>query len=137
MAVAGTGFALYLIYLLRGVVELIVLGVFVALWLGPFVEFLTRRRTPRVLAILAAYLTLFGSLVFLGLVVVPPIADQIGKGVRQLPAGISRLRENAVAGTTTSTRSPSSWKAKHGSSPAGSRASRRSCPPSRSGHSLL
>ena len=96
MAVAGTGFALYLIYLLRGVVELIVLGVFVALWLGPFVEFLTRRRTPRVLAILAAYLTLFGSLVFLGLVVVPPIADQIDKGVRQLPAGISKLRENTT-----------------------------------------
>ena len=51
---------------------------------------------PRVLAILAAYLTLFGSLVFLGLVVVPPIANQIDKGVRQLPAGISKLRENAT-----------------------------------------
>jgi predicted PurR-regulated permease PerM len=96
MAVAGTGFALYLIYLLRGVVELIVLGVFVALWLGPFVEFLTRRRTPRVLAILMTYLALFGSLVFLGLVVVPPITDQINKGVRQLPAGISKLRGNAT-----------------------------------------
>ena len=51
---------------------------------------------PRVLAILAAYLTLFGSLVFLGLVVVPPIANQIDKGVRQLPAGISELREDAT-----------------------------------------
>jgi len=97
-AVAGTGFALYLICLLRGVVELIVLGVFVALWLGPFVEFLTRRRTPRVLAILAAYLTLFGSLVFLGLVVVPPIADQIGKGVR------SRLASAGCARTQSQVR---------------------------------
>ena len=54
------------------------------------------RRVPRVVAILAAYLTLFVSLVFLGLVVVPPIANQIDRGVRQLPAGISKLRENAT-----------------------------------------
>ena len=94
LAVAGTAFALYLIYLLRGVVELIALGVFIALWLGPFVEFLTRRGTPRVLAILAAYLTLLGSIVFVGLVAVPPIVSQIKSGVRQLPAGIGKLREN-------------------------------------------
>ena len=62
---------------LRGVLELILLGVFVALCLGPFVEFLTRGRMPRVLAILAAYVTLFGSLVVLGLVAVPPIVSQI------------------------------------------------------------
>jgi predicted PurR-regulated permease PerM len=96
LAVAATAAALYLIYLLRGVVELIVLGVFVALWLGPFVEFLTRRRVPRVPAILAAYVTLLGSIVVLGLVAVPPIVTQIEAGVRQLPTGISRLRENAT-----------------------------------------
>ena len=96
LAVAGTAFALYLVYLLRGVVELIVLGVFVALWLGPFVEFLTRRRTPRVLAILAAYVTLIGSIFVLGLVAVPPIVSQIESGVRQLPNAITKLRENAT-----------------------------------------
>ncbi len=96
LAVAGTAAALYLLYLLRGVVELIVLGVFVALWLGPFVEFLTRRRTPRVIAILAAYVTLLGSIAILGLVAIPPIVSQIEAGVHQLPSGISRLRENAT-----------------------------------------
>ena len=94
LAVAGTALALYLIYLLRGVVELIALGVFVALWLGPFVEFLTRRRTPRVLAIITAYVTLIGSIFVLGLVVVPPIVSQVESGVRQLPGAITKLREN-------------------------------------------
>ena len=69
---------------------------FLALWLGPFVEFLSRRRVPRVVAILAAYLTLFASVLFLGLVVVPPIANQIDKGVSQLPAGVTKPRENAT-----------------------------------------
>jgi predicted PurR-regulated permease PerM len=96
LGVAGTAVGLYLLYLLRGVLELILLALFLALWLGPFVEFLTLRRIPRVAAIFAAYLALFASLVFLGLVAVPPIANQIDKGVRQLPAGIGKLRENAT-----------------------------------------
>ena len=96
LAVAGTAGALYLLYLIRSVLELILLAVFVALWLGTFVEFLTRRRVPRVVAILAAYLALFASVLFLGFVAVPPIVRQIDAGVRQLPAGIGKLRENAT-----------------------------------------
>jgi predicted PurR-regulated permease PerM len=96
LAVAATAFGLYLVYLLRGVLELIVLAVFVALWLGPFVEFLTRRRMPRVVAILGAYLALIGTIVFLGLVAVPPIVSQIQAGVGQLPNGITKLRENTT-----------------------------------------
>jgi predicted PurR-regulated permease PerM len=96
LAVAGTAGALYLLYLIGSVLELVVLAVFVALWLGTFVEFLTRRRVPRVVAILAAYLALFASILFLGFVAVPPIVRQIDAGVRQLPAGIGKLRENAT-----------------------------------------
>ena len=108
LAVAGTAFALYLLYLIRGVLELIVLAVFVALWLGPFVEFLTRRRVPRVLAILAAYLTLFGS------IVVPRSGrrssdrqpDRARACASSPPASASCARTQRSASTTTSTRSP-------------------------------
>src|SRR5881227_1485755 len=89
LAVAVTGIALYLLYLIRGVLDLIVLAVFVALGLGPFVEILSRRHVPRAVAILLAYLALFASLVVIGLVAVPPVVKQIDKGVHQLPAGIS------------------------------------------------
>jgi predicted PurR-regulated permease PerM len=94
LAVAGTAGGLYLLYMIRGVLVLILLGLFLALGLGPLVEFLVVRRIPRVAAILAAYLALLASLVFLGLVAIPPIAGQIDRGVRQLPAGIVKLREN-------------------------------------------
>ena len=96
LSVAATALVLYLVYLLRGVVELFVLAVFVALWLGPFVEFLTRRRAPRLVAILTAYLALLGSIVFLGLVALPPIVSQIEAGVHELPRGITSLRENST-----------------------------------------
>jgi predicted PurR-regulated permease PerM len=96
LTVAGTAGALYLLYLIRGVLELIVLAVFLALALGPLVELLGRRRVPRVAAIFAAYLALLVSLVFLGLVAVPPIVSQIDAGARQLPGGISKLRQNAT-----------------------------------------
>jgi predicted PurR-regulated permease PerM len=93
-AVAGTALALYLLYRVRSVLQLIVLAVFLALALGPLVELLTRRRVRRPLAILIVYFALVGFLFLLGLVFVPPVVRQINAGVRELPTGISRLREN-------------------------------------------
>ena len=128
LAVAGTALSLYLLYLIRSVLQLILLAVFVAFWLGPFVEFLNAgasrgwsrswRRTSRCSCRSSSSVW-----------VVPPIANQIDKGVRQLPAGISKLRENA-----TFRKYDNKYKItlklenEAGSSPAGSRASRRSSP---------
>ena len=94
LAVAGTAIALYLLYLIRGVLQLIGLAVFLALALGPFVDFLSRRRIRRWIAILSVYLALFASLVLLGLVFVPPVVSQINAGVRRLPTSITQLRKN-------------------------------------------
>jgi predicted PurR-regulated permease PerM len=94
LAVAGTALALYLLYRVRSVLQLIGLAVFLALALGPFVELLTRWRVRRTLAILIVYLALVGFLFLLGLVFIPPAVRQINAGVRELPTGISRLREN-------------------------------------------
>ncbi len=94
LAVAGTALALYLFYLIRSVLELILLGVFLALALGPLVDFLVRRRLSRTSAIVVAYLALFALLVFLGLVAIPPIVRQIDAGVRQLPSAIHKLDTN-------------------------------------------
>jgi predicted PurR-regulated permease PerM len=96
LAVAGTALALYVLYLVRSIVELVVLSVFLALALGPFVDFLSRHRAPRPLAILGVYLGLAGCLVLLGLVFVPPVVRQINSGVHQLPTSIQKLRENST-----------------------------------------
>ena len=125
LAVAGTALALYLLYLIRSVQQLILLAVFIAFWLGPFVEFLSRWRVPRVVAILTAYLTLFVSLVFiLGLVVDLRSPTRSTRASRQLPAGISKLsRERNVPQYDNKYKITLSWKTRHGTA-AGSRASR-------------
>jgi predicted PurR-regulated permease PerM len=94
LAVAGTAIALYLLYRIRGVLQLLVLAVFLALALGPLVDFLSRRRMRRTIAILVVYLALFASLFLLGLVFVPPVVSQINAGVRQLPTSITKLRKS-------------------------------------------
>ncbi len=96
LAVAGTALALYLLYLIRSVLQLIFLALFLALALGPLVEFLIRRRMSRTAAIAVAYLALFALLVLLGLVAIPPIARQIDAGVRQLPTAIHQLDKNST-----------------------------------------
>jgi predicted PurR-regulated permease PerM len=96
LAVAGTALALYLLYLIRSVLQLMLLAVFIALVLGPLVGLLTRWRCPRVPAILVSYLALLGVVAFLGLVAVPPIVREINAGVRHLPSAIPKLRENST-----------------------------------------
>ena len=50
------GGALYLLYLVRGVVGLLLVAVFLAVAIAPAVNWLDRRRVPRWLAILLVYL---------------------------------------------------------------------------------
>ena len=94
LTIAATTLALYVVYLIRGVLQLLVLALFLALVLGPFVEFLHRRRVPRWLAILLVYLGLLASIVAVGLVAVPPIVREINAGVHQLPVSIAKLRQS-------------------------------------------
>ena len=107
LAVAGTALALYQLYLIRSVLQLILLGVLIAFWLGPFVEFLSRRRVPWLFAILAAYLTLFVLLVVL---VWSSCLRSPTRSTRAWasspPVSASCARTQRSASTTTSTRSP-------------------------------
>src|SRR3954452_17445775 len=78
--VVGCAFALYVTWLLRDVLRLIVISVFVALALIPVVDALDRRaRVPRAVAILALYAALWGGVALVGAVVVPSMAPQGGQ----------------------------------------------------------
>lgn len=94
MTIAATALMLFTAYEVRAVLELLVLALFVALMLGPVVEFLTRRHVSRWLSILLAYTGLLATTFGFGAIAVPPIVREINAGVHQLPAGVTRLREN-------------------------------------------
>lgn len=96
LTTGATALALYLLYLIRGVLQLLVLALFLALILGPFVEFLTRRRIRRTPSILLVYVGVFASIALLGQIAVPPIAREVNSGVHELPAGIAKLRKSST-----------------------------------------
>jgi predicted PurR-regulated permease PerM len=84
---------LYLLWQLQQIVRWMVIALFLAVALGPAVDWLNRRRVPRVLAILLVYLALLLVLVGMGALVVPPLVEQIDElvefatGLAQQPGG--------------------------------------------------
>jgi predicted PurR-regulated permease PerM len=86
--------ALYLVYLIREVVGLVLIAIFFALAIAPAVNWLNDRRVPRWAAILLVYLGILASIFGIGLLVVPPIVDGVNDLSDDLPGYIDDLREN-------------------------------------------
>lgn len=86
--------ALYFLYLIRQVLGAIFIAIFIAVALAPVVEFLVRRKVPRSLAILLAYIALLGSVFGLGLLVVPPIVSGVNGFVDDVPGYVEDLRNS-------------------------------------------
>jgi predicted PurR-regulated permease PerM len=87
---------LYLLYLVRSVLLLVVLAVFVAVAVGPAVDALARGRASRVAAILVVYAVLLAAIVGIGLAFVPPMSSGVQSLSRDAPGHIAKLRRNAT-----------------------------------------
>jgi predicted PurR-regulated permease PerM len=86
---------LYLLYLVRSIIGLLLIAVFLAVALGPAVDLYQQRaRVPRGVAILAVYLTILGAIFGLGLLVVPPIVRGVNNFVDAVPGYVQDLRKN-------------------------------------------
>jgi predicted PurR-regulated permease PerM len=84
-----------LLYAVRSTVQLVFIAAFLAVALGPAVDFFARRRRfPRPAAILLVYvligLTIFG----VGLLIVPPIVEQVQQLSNDIPGYLHDLRGN-------------------------------------------
>ena len=88
------GVLLYTLYLVRSVVGLLLIAVFLAVALGPAVDRASRMKLPRGVAILAVFLCLFLAIFLIGLVVVPPIVDEVQAFAEDVPSYIDDIREN-------------------------------------------
>jgi predicted PurR-regulated permease PerM len=86
--------ALYFIYLIRVVVELLLLSIFLAIALTPLVNALDRGRFPRWAAILSVYLGIVLSIFGLGLAVVPPVVNGVNDLADNLPTYVEDLKDN-------------------------------------------
>ena len=86
--------AIYLLYLVRDVVTLIIVAAVFALAIAPAVDWLDRNHVPRGLAILLVYLAIAGSIFGIGLLVVPPLVEGVDDLASDLPGYVTDLREN-------------------------------------------
>jgi predicted PurR-regulated permease PerM len=87
----------YGIYRVRSIVVLVVIALFLSISIDPVVRWLTRRGMPRPTAVAVV----FGVLVLLSAAfiwsLVPPIVDQGGRLIHQLPVYLDRLSEDSKA----------------------------------------
>jgi len=86
--------SVYVVYLVSDVLVLVFIAGFLAVALGPPVDWMVRHRVPRVLAILAMYLGLLAGVFGIGLLVVPPVVTGVDHLARDLPGYIDDLRDN-------------------------------------------
>jgi predicted PurR-regulated permease PerM len=90
----GLGILLYILYLVRSVVGLLLIASFLAIALGPAVDRAARMKLPRPAAILAVFLGLFLSIFLIGLVVVPPIVNEVQAFANNVPNYVHDIRSN-------------------------------------------
>jgi predicted PurR-regulated permease PerM len=83
----------YAFYMVRSTVLLIFIALFLAVALGPPVDFFSRW-LPRAAAILTVYLLVFSSIVGVGLLVIPPVVSQVEDLSRDIPGYLDDLRKN-------------------------------------------
>jgi predicted PurR-regulated permease PerM len=85
---------LYFLWMIRSVLGMLFIAIFLAIALGPVVEFFVRRKVKRGLAILITYVMLLGSVFGLGLLVVPPIVNGVNDFVGNVPGYVQDLRKS-------------------------------------------
>src|SRR5947209_18282601 len=94
VTVAGTALLLYLLYRVRSVLILVFIAGFLALALGPAVEFFARRGLPRGFAILATYLVILAAIVGVGSLIVPPVVSGVNGLSHDIPHYIQDLEQS-------------------------------------------
>src|SRR5207247_2438800 len=94
LVVAGVVGGLYLAYLIRDVIGLLLIAVFFAIAIAPAVNWLDQRRVPRWLAILLVYLGIGSSIFGIGLLIVPPLVNGVQDLSGDLPGYVDDLRNN-------------------------------------------
>jgi predicted PurR-regulated permease PerM len=85
----------YGVYIVRGILVLVLLGLFVAVSLDPAVRFLVRRRVPRPLAVTIVVLVLVALTAGFFWSIVPPMVGQGTKLIQNLPDYLRKLGDES------------------------------------------
>lgn len=93
------GLLVWLIFVLQGLVLIVITAVVLASALEPGIQWFVRRRAPRVLAVAAMYVLVFGSLFGLAYAFFPPLIQETRNFVVSLPTYIDTLNVGDILPT--------------------------------------
>ena len=97
LLLVATALALYLVWRLRGVIQLLAISLFFAFALFPVVDAVAvRTRAPRAVVILAVYVILALLVGLIGYVVIPSVVREVQTLSRDAPHYAAELRRNAT-----------------------------------------
>ena len=85
---------LYMLYLVRSVIGLLCIAIFLSVALCPAVDRAKRLKLPRAASILAVFVGMFLAIFLIGLIVVPPIVNEVEAFAGDVPNYISDIRSN-------------------------------------------
>ena len=82
---ALAGFLVYVVLLIREILVLVLFGLIISVLFDPVIDFLQKRRIPRVVSTLGVYFTLFGLLSYMIFATTPVFVQEIQEFSRRLP----------------------------------------------------
>jgi predicted PurR-regulated permease PerM len=85
---------LYMLYLVRSVIGLLCIAIFLSVALGPAVDRAKKLKLPRAASILSVFVAMFLAIFLIGLIVVPPIVNEVEAFAGDVPNYISDIRAN-------------------------------------------
>jgi predicted PurR-regulated permease PerM len=92
--VAACAGVLYVLYVTRGVLKILVIALFTATALGPVVDAVQRTRLPRAWAIVVVYLSCVLAVAGIGALIVPSVGSQVGRLSHDAQHAVADLRAN-------------------------------------------
>jgi len=97
LLLVATALALYLVWRIRGVIQLLVISLFFAFAMFPVVDAVAvRTRAPRAVVILAMYVILALVVVLIGYVVIPSLVKEVESLSRNASHYAAQMRRNAT-----------------------------------------
>jgi predicted PurR-regulated permease PerM len=89
-------FLIWLLYLIRDVVVILFFAIILVSILEPFVFTLTRKKVPKILAVLLIYLVLIAIVGLIIILLIPPIADQVEQLSASFPQYWQKMTDEFV-----------------------------------------
>ena len=82
---AIAGFVIYLIFILKDILVWVLFGLIISILFDPVINFLQKRRVPRVISTIGVYVTLFGILAYIIFATTPLFVDELQRFSQLLP----------------------------------------------------